>query len=225
VELARQGAHVAIVDLHALDDPGTVRGAVERLGRRCLLIDADVAGTAAAGRVVGEVVSGLGRLDILVCNAGITADAVTWKMAEEEWDRVIEVNLKGAFNYCRAAAQVFRNQKSGKIVNIASINGMRGKFGQGNYAASKGGLIAYSKSLARELGRSNVNVNVVAPGMVRTDMAGRLPAGLLEQAVGETLLGRIAEPEDVAHVVAFLCSERARHITGEVIKVDGGQYL
>jgi len=160
-----------------------------------------------------------------VCNAGINRDGVIWKMSEDKWDEVIDVNLKGCFNYCRAAAQVFRERKSGKIVIIASVNGLRGKFGQTNYCASKGGEIALAKALARELGRYDVNVNVVAPGMVRTDMTRDLPREVVERAIDESVLGRIADPEDCANVVAFLCSDRARHITGEVIKVDGGQYI
>ena len=146
-------------------------------------------------------------------------------MTEEQWDTVINVNLKGYFNYNKAAALVFKDQKSGKIVNISSINGMRGKFAQTNYAASKGGEIAMSKSLARELGKFNVNVNVVAPGMVMTEMAEGIPPEFLTKAMDETALGRFATSEECADLVAFLCSDRARHITGEVIKIDGGQYM
>ena len=146
-------------------------------------------------------------------------------MSEEQWDTVIDVNLKGCFNYNRAVARLFQEQKHGKIVNLASINGLRGKFGQANYAASKGGIVAMSKTLARELGKFNVNVNVVAPGMVRTEMAQSLPAEVLEKALDETALGRLATPEDCADLVVFLCSDRARHITGTVLQVDGGQYL
>jgi len=178
-----------------------------------------------AERMVAQVREAFGRLDILVCNAGITWDGVIWKMSEEQWDRVIAVNLKGYFNYNRAAAMVFKEQKRGKIVNISSINGLRGKFAQCNYAASKGGEIALSKSLAKELGKFNVNVNVVAPGMVLTEMMEAIPAEFKATAMAETVLGRFATPDDVAHLVAFLCSERARHITGEVIKIDGGQYI
>jgi 3-oxoacyl-[acyl-carrier protein] reductase len=146
-------------------------------------------------------------------------------MSEEQWDSVIAVNLKGYFNYNKAAAIVFKDQKYGKIVNISSINGIRGKMGQCNYAASKGGEIALSKSLAKELGKFNVNVNVVAPGMVLTEMAERIPPEFTATAMAETVLGRFATPEDVAHLVAFLCSDLSRHITGEVIKIDGGQYI
>jgi 3-oxoacyl-[acyl-carrier protein] reductase len=146
-------------------------------------------------------------------------------MSEEQWDTVINVNLKGYFNYNKAAAAVFKDQKSGKIVNISSINGLRGKFAQSNYAASKGGEIAMSKSLAKELGKFNVNVNVVAPGMVMTDMAYSIPQEFLAAAMDETVVGRFATPEECANVVAFLCSDKSRHVTGEVIKVDGGQYM
>jgi 3-oxoacyl-[acyl-carrier protein] reductase len=167
----------------------------------------------------------LGRLDILVCNAGITRDAVVWKMPEEAWDEVLDVNLKGCVAFCRAAAPTFRSQAHGRIVTLASINGLRGKVGQANYAASKAGVVALTKTLARELGPSGVTVNCVAPGLVATEMAAALPAEVTEQARKETALGRIAQPADVAQVVVFLCSEPARHVTGEVIKVDGGQYI
>ena len=138
---------------------------------------------------------------------------------------MIAVNLKGVFNYNQAAARVFRARKDGKIVNLSSINGLRGKFGQSNYAASKGGVIALSKTLARELGKFNVNVNVIAPGMVATGMSRALPPEVVEAARAETVLGRLATPEDCADLAVFLCSEHARHITGEVIQIDGGQYL
>jgi 3-oxoacyl-[acyl-carrier protein] reductase len=214
--LTREGCRVAIVDRHA-------PAAAAAPGARHY--EADVADFAAAERVIGAVRRDLGGLDVLVCNAGITDDAVAWKMTEAQWDRVIAVNLKGCFNYCRVAAAVFKEQKRGRIVNIASINGLRGKFAQGNYAASKGGMIAFSKSLARELGRYGVGVNVVAPGMVLTDMARAVPQEFIDAATAETLLGRLGSPEDCADLVAFLCSERARHITGEVVQIDGGQYL
>jgi 3-oxoacyl-[acyl-carrier protein] reductase len=223
--LAREGCDVALnYRRHAEEAKEVVRG-IEAAGRRGLAVQADVASFADADRMVKTVVETFGRLDILVCNAGITWDGVIWKMTEEQWDRVISVNLKGYFNYNRAAAGVFKDQKGGKIVNISSINGLRGKFAQSNYAASKGGEIAMSKSLARELGKFNVNVNVVAPGMVMTEMARSIPPEFLNKAVDETQLGRIAAPEEVADLVLFLCSDRSRHITGEVIKIDGGQYI
>ena len=223
--LAREGCNVAInYRRHDREAKEVVRG-IEALGRRGLAVQADVASFADAERMTAQVIETFGGLDILVCNAGINWDGVIWKMTEEQWDRVINVNLKGYFNYNRAAARVFKDRKGGRIVNISSINGLRGKFGQTNYAASKGGEIAMSKTLARELGKFNVTVNVVAPGMVMTEMARNIPPEFLHKAVDETALGRIASPEDVADVVVFLCSDRARHVTGEVIKVDGGQYI
>ena len=195
------------------------------MGCKGLAIKADVASYNDAQNMVDTVVKEFGGLDIMVCNAGINWDGVIWKMSEEQWDTVINVNLKGYFNYNKAAASIFKNQKSGKIVNISSINGLRGKFGQVNSSASKGGEIAMSKSLARELGKFNVNVNVIAPGMVMTEMARKIPPEFLNKAVDETVLGRIAAPEECADVVVFLCSDRSRHVTGEVIQVDGGQYI
>lgn len=223
--LAREGVDVAVnYRRHDAEAKGVV-AEIEELGRRGLAVKADVSSFADAEAMVQQVKDEFGRLDILVCNAGITWDGVIWKMSEEQWDAVIGVNLKGYFNYNRAAARVFKDQKSGKIVNIASINGLRGKFAQTNYAASKGGEIALSKSLAKELGKFNVNVNVVAPGMVLTEMMEKIPAEFKNTAMAETVLGRFADPVDVADLVAFLCSDRSRHITGEVIKIDGGQYI
>jgi 3-oxoacyl-[acyl-carrier protein] reductase len=225
VGLAREGANVALnFRKHDAEARGVVKD-VEKLGRKGLAIKADVASFKDAQNMVQTVLKEWGCLHILVCNAGINWDGVIWKMTEEQWDTVITTNLKGYFNYNRAAAPIFKDQKWGKIVNISSINGIRGKFAQVNYSASKGGEIAMTKALAKEMGKFNVNCNCVAPGMVMTDMAEKLPPDIIERAVNETVLGRIASSEDVANVVVFLCTDKARHITGEVIKVDGGQYI
>lgn len=225
LELARCGADIAFV--HREDAAMALATArkVGGLGRRCVVFDSQVADSRAAARCVTEAAGKLGGLDILVNNAGITADAVLWKMTDEQWDRVLAVNLKGCFNHIRAVAPIFRERKRGRIVNISSINGLRGKFGQSNYCASKAGLIGLTKAAARELGAFGVNVNCVAPGMVETEMTARLAADIRRKAVGETLLGRLGKPEDVAHLVAFLCGRRSGHITGQVIQVDGGQHL
>ena len=225
IELGREGANVAVNYRRHDTEAKQVVAEIEKLGAKGLAVKADVSSYNDAIKMVQQVQEAFGRLDILVCNAGITWDGVIWKMSEEQWDTVIGVNLKGYFNYNKAAAMVFKDQKYGKIVNVSSINGLRGKFAQSNYAASKGGEIALSKSLARDLGAFNVNVNVVAPGMVLTDMMDNLAPEFKNKALAETVIGRFATPEDCAHLVAFLCSDLSRHITGEVIKIDGGQYI
>jgi len=186
---------------------------------------ADVRNFEEVGRCVHEILKVEEHVDILVNNAGIFRDAPVWKMTEENWDDVLDTNLKGAFNLIHHLSPHFRERQSGKIVNVASINGMRGKFGQGNYAAAKAGLIGLTKTMARELARSNVNVNAVAPGLIATPLIDKMPEDALAASKSEILLGRIGEPSDVAHVIGFLCSDLARHITGEVIRVDGGQYI
>lgn len=223
--LAKEGVNVAINYRRHATEANEVVKKIEAMERKGLAIQADVASSKDAENMVSTVLKEFGSLDILVCNAGINRDNVIWKMTEEEWDAVITTNLKGYFNYLRAVAPIFREQKSGKIVNITSINGLRGKFGQANYSASKGGIIALTKTLAKELGKYNVNVNAVAPGMTETEMAQNIPKEFLQKAIDETVLGRLAKPEDIANVVVFLCTEKARHITGEIIKVDGGQYI
>jgi 3-oxoacyl-[acyl-carrier protein] reductase len=225
IDLAREGCNVAINYRRHDTEANEVVEEINTMGRKGLAVKADVSSYDDAQNMVGAVIKEFGQLDIMVCNAGINWDGVIWKMTEQQWDQVITVNLKGYFNYNKAAAQIFKDQKSGKIVNISSINGLRGKFAQTNYSASKGGEIAMSKALAKELGKFNVNVNVVAPGMVMTEMARNIPAEFLNLAIDETVLGRIADADDVAHTVSFLCSDKARHITGEVIKIDGGQYI
>ena len=164
-------------------------------------------------------------LNLLVNNAGITRDRTIAKMSDEEWQSVININLNGAFYLIRALAPRMRLLQHGRIVNIASINGIRGKFGQGNYAAAKAGLIGLTKTAARELGSRGITVNAVAPGMVMTEMTSKLPEGYLQKALDETVLKVLAEPEDIANTVLFLLSDAARMISGEVIKVDGGQYI
>ncbi len=223
--LANEGCNVALVDSAGGPRLEDVAADVRRAGGRAWLGTADVRDFAAAEAAVAATVAELGSVDLLVCAAGITRDAVSWKMAEAQWDEVVDVNLKGCFTFARAVTPVMRARTHGRIVAITSINGMRGKVGQANYAASKAGLIGLTKSLARELGRFGITVNAIAPGMVATPLTRDLPAEVMEAALRETVLGRVAQPEEVADAVVFLCSERARHITGEVVKVDGGQYV
>lgn len=211
-KLEDEGCDVAVVDL-------------ADAGRDGLTIEADVRDFEAAADAVAATVEAFGGLDILVCCAGISRDAVSWKMTKEQWGEVIEVNLTGTFNYNRAAAERFRRGSWGRIVNVASINGLRGKLGLANYSASKGGVIALTRTMAAELGRYGVTANSIAPGMVRTPLTRDLPADVLADAERETVTGRLGEPADCADLVAFLCSERAGHLTGEVIRIDGGQCI
>lgn len=224
--LASGGASgVVIVDLAGEDLLTEASRLIRDAGARVVSYHASVADFGKAERIVAETRVRLGGVNILINAAGTTEDAPVWKMTETQWERVLNVNLKGTFNYIRAVAPIFRAQGGGKIVNVASIEALRGRFGISNYAASKAGVIALTRSAAADLGRASVNVNAVAPGFIRTPMIERLPAEVLEEAERETVTGRIGEPEEVASVVAFLCSEGARHITGEVIRVDGGQML
>lgn len=192
---------------------------------RIAYVETDIARDEAVRAAVDRVVHDRGRIDILVHAAGLTRDAVCWKLRPADWDAVVAVNLRGAFLLLRHVLPVMRRGAGGRIVLIGSINGSRGKFGQTAYAASKAGLIGLAKSAARETARFGILINVVEPGMVRSPMTESLPREAVEQAVAESLVGRLGEPGDVAAAVAFLCGEGARHITGQVLRVDGGQYL
>lgn len=213
--LAQHGASVVGFDIMPGADLAAVASA------RAL----DVTDSAAVNRAVSELSSDGLAPDILVNNAGITRDNVLWKLSDEDWASVLHVNLDGAFYLTRAVAPLMRERRRGSIVNITSINGQRGKFGQSNYSASKAGLIGLTKTAARELGRFGIRVNAVAPGMIDSEMTGNVPADARQRAIDETLLGHIGQSDDVAACVLFLASRAAGHITGQVIRVDGGQYL
>ncbi|TRZ75089.1 MAG: SDR family oxidoreductase [Bacteroidetes bacterium] len=225
VKLAECGANVALNYRKHKEEAEAVLSKIVQAGRKGLLIQADISNFADAAKMVETVRKEFGKVDILINNAGVNWDGVIWKMTEEQWDKVLDVNLKGYFNYIRAVAPLFRQQESGKIINITSINGIRGKFGQSNYSASKAGIIGLTKSVAKELGKYGVNVIAVAPGLIETEMMKNAEESVRMAALEEIVLKRIGQPDDVANVVSFLCTDLARHITGEVIKVDGGQYI
>ncbi|UCE20271.1 MAG: SDR family oxidoreductase [Gemmatimonadota bacterium] len=225
LDLGANGANVALSYRKHPDEAEAAAEKIRAMGRKATAVQADVAKFSDAETMVNTALKEFGRIDILVNNAGINWDGVIWKMTEEQWDTVLNTNLKGYFNFIRLVAPLFREQKSGKIVNLTSINGLRGKFGQSNYSASKAGIIGLTKTVAKELGKSGVNVNAVAPGLILTDMMAQMPEEAKQTSLDETVLKRLGTPGDVATVVTFLCSEKARHITGEVIKVDGGQYI
>ena len=228
--LADAGCDVAFSHVGDAEDAQRVVAQVEARGRRAWAEESDVSDAAATESFFAAVEAALGPIRVVVCNAGITRDGVVWKMTDAAWDAVIAVNLTGCFNWVRAAGQRFRARKGsegagGRVVTITSINGLRGKFGQLNYSASKGGIVAMTKTAARELGGLGVTANTVAPGMVMTEMARNLPESILAKARAETVLGRLTDPEDIAAAVAFLCSEQARQITGQCLQVDAGQYI
>ena len=227
LELAREGANVCVLYRKHEDEAKQVVDEIKAMGRKAIHLACEIASFKDAERVVKDTLAAFGRIDILVNNAGMNWDGVCWKMTEEQWDRVIEVNLKGYFNFVRQVAPLFKDQKYGKIINITSINGIRGKFGQSNYSAAKAGIIGYTKALAKELGPFGVNVVAIAPGLIETAMMSQNESRdkIIDMAMNEMALKRIGLPEDVATVIAFFASDKARHITGEVVKVDGGQYI
>jgi len=226
-ELAREGANVCLTYRKHEEEAQKYAEEIRGLGRKAVAVKCDIASFKDATATVQAAIEAFGSLQILVNNAGMNWDGVSWKMTEEQWDRVIEVNLKGYFNFIRHTAPIFKERKYGKIINITSINGLRGKFGQMNYSASKAGIVGLTKSLSKELGAFGVNVNAVAPGLIETAMLRESEARdkIIDMAMAEIVLKRVGQPEDLAYVVSFLASDKARHITGEVIKVDGGQYI
>ena len=225
LRLAAEGADLAICARNA-GAAGEVAAAIEALGRRCLVRQADVADAEQAAELVAATIAELGRLDVLVNNAGVTRDNLLMRMKEEDWDEVLAINLKGAFNCVRAAVRPMLKARGGRIVNITSVVGLLGNAGQANYAASKAGLIGLTKSLARELASRGITANAVAPGLVpETGMTAGLTQQQQQQMIATVPLGRAGTPEDVAHAVAFLASDQAAYITGQVLSVDGGMAM
>lgn len=219
--LATAGADVAIFDR---DETGAEEtGAlIEKIGRSGASFSVNVTNLAEVEAGVKKVVDLWGRVDIAVNNAGITRDALLIRMSEDDWDQVLAVNLKGAFNLTRSVIRGMLKQRSGSVVNIASIIGLMGNAGQANYAASKGGLIALTKALAKETASRGIRVNAVAPGFIASEMTDRLPEKIREDMINAIPLGRMGTPEDVAAAVVFLASPAASYITGQVLVVDGG---
>lgn len=222
MELARRGAKVVVNYNSSEAAASEVVDAITEQGGEAVAVQADVRDPDQAKQLVKAAIDTFNRIDILVNNAGTTRDQLLMLMSEDDWDIVLETNLKGVFNCCKAAARPMMRQRSGRIVNISSVSGIVGQGGQTNYAASKAGMIGFTKSLAKELGDRNITVNAVAPGFVLTDLTADLSEDLKEQGIEATPLGRMGEPEEIAYAVAFLASDRASFITGEVLTVDGG---
>ncbi len=222
LKLSGMGAKVALNYLSRKDEADSVMASITRQGGEAMLAPADVRDSSSVKDMVRQITDKWGKIDILVNNAGITADGLLLRMSEEAWDNVINTNLRGAYLCTKAALRSMTSQGWGRIINIASIAGLTGNVGQSNYAASKGGLIAFTKSLARELGPRNITVNAVAPGFITTAMTDQLPVELKESILSRVALGRFGTPEDVAGLVAFLVSRQSDYITGQVINIDGG---
>ena len=221
---ARMGADVACVS-RTEENSAKAAAEVEALGRRAWAVAVDVSDTAAVDTAVGKILDEAGRVDILVNNAGVTRDNLLMRMSEEEWDTVINTNLKGAFNFTKALTRPFIKQRSGRIINIASVIGLIGNAGQCNYAASKAALIGFTKSVAKELAPRGITANAIAPGFIETDMTAALDDKVREGIIGNVPLGRLGSPDDIAHTAVFLALEASGYITGQVHAVDGGMVM
>ena len=224
LKLANSGADVVVVDMNLDKAQETAREA-ERLGRRALALRANIANLQEAEAMADEAVAKLGAVHIMVNNAGITRDALILRMKEEDWDAVINVNLKGVFNCTKAVVKHMSKQRYGRIVNIASIVGEMGNAGQANYSASKAGVIALTKTVAREFATRNITCNAVAPGFIDTAMTQALSEKVKEELAKQIPMGRLGTPEDVAEGVLFLVSETTGYITGQVLNINGGMYM
>jgi len=222
--LARNGAHIAVSDINLEKAEETARE-IEAIGQKAMALKVNVASLEEVEKMVGSVLERLGRIDILVNNAGIARDRLILRMTEEEWDAVLNVNLKGTFNCTKVVVRHMAKQKSGKIVSIASVVGEMGNAGQGNYAASKAGVIGFTKSIAREFAQRGINVNAVAPGYIETPMTDAIPEAAKEEWKKWIPMQRLGRPEDVAEAVFFLVSEASSYITGQVLNVNGGIYM
>jgi 3-oxoacyl-[acyl-carrier protein] reductase len=221
---AREGADLALLDRDA-EALEKTRLEAEALGRRAIAFAVDVSSTAATQEAVNKIIDSLGKIDILVNNAGITRDNFLLRMSEAEWDAVIAVNLKGAFNMTRAVTKSMLKKRAGRIINIASVIGLVGNAGQANYAASKAGVIGFTKSVAKELASRGITANAIAPGFIETRMTGVLSEEVKQKILSGIPLGRYGSPADVAHAALFLASGSAGYITGQTIVVDGGMVM
>lgn len=225
LELAEQGAQVIINYNGSLESAEKVKSEIEAKGGKAEVVQCNVADFEQCSDFISRVIKDFGKIDILVNNAGITRDGLLMKMSEKDFDDVIAINLKGTFHTMRAAARQMIRQRSGRIINMSSVVGICGNAGQVNYAASKAGVIGMTKSAAKELASRGVTVNAVAPGFIETEMTAALSDRVKEEAVGQIPMGRFGKPEDIAKIVAFLASEEAGYITGQVIQADGGMAI
>ena len=225
LRLAEEGARVAINYAGNVKAAEEVKAAIEAAGGTAMLCRADIADSAAVEAMVDSVVKAFGAIDILVNNAGITRDTLLMRMKNEDFEKVLDTNLKGVFYCTKAVSKLMMKKRAGRIVNMSSVVGLVGNAGQTNYAAAKAGVIGFSKSAAKELASRGITVNVVAPGFIGTDMTAGLSEAVKEKALADIPLGKMGEPKDVANAVLFLASDQASYITGQVVNVDGGMVM
>jgi 3-oxoacyl-[acyl-carrier protein] reductase len=222
LEFAKEGANVVVNDIM---DGTPVAEEIKQMGRDAVFLKANIANMQEAEQLADKAVEKFGRIDIWINNAGITRDALIHKMTEENWNDVINVNLKGTFNCCKAAAKYMMEQKFGRIISVSSVVGQRGNIGQANYSASKAGIIGLTKTLALEFARyGDITVNAVAPGFVNTEMMRTIPEKVMQRIVDSIPFHRLAEPDEVSHLIVYLASDRAKYITGQIIGINGGYY-
>lgn len=220
--LAQRGACVVVADLQMEKADATAREIAANTGQRAIAVHLDVADSKSAKAMVDHTIAEFGHVDILVNNAGTTRDNLIIRMTEADWDLILNINLKGAFNCSKAVIRPMMKQRFGRIINISSVSGLAGQAGQTNYSSSKAGLIGFTKALAKEVGSRNITVNAVAPGFIETVLTADLPQELKDMSLQMTPLGRYGQPEDIAKAIAFLASDDASFITGQVLSVDGG---
>ncbi|KAB2337470.1 3-oxoacyl-[acyl-carrier-protein] reductase [Cytobacillus depressus] len=225
LELARQGADIAVNYSGSEERANQVVAEIKEMGRNAIAIKCDVSNSESVANMVKETVDSFGKLDILVNNAGITRDNLLMRMKEDEWDDVMNINLKGVFLCTKAVTRQMMKQRNGRIINISSIVGVSGNPGQANYVAAKAGVIGLTKTSAKELSTRGITVNAVAPGFITTDMTEKLPEDVKEQMLKQIPLARFGEPADIANVVVFLASEDSRYMTGQTLHVDGGMVM
>ncbi|MGH4140515.1 3-oxoacyl-[acyl-carrier-protein] reductase [Clostridium sp.] len=225
IKLAKLGANIVVNYRNSVDAVQEVVKEIEAFGVKALAVQADISSYSDVEFMMKKCIEEFGSLDILVNNAGITKDGLLMRMKEEDFDSVIDINLKGAFNCTRHVSSIMLKQRSGRIINISSVSGLTGNAGQVNYCAAKAGVIGMTKAVAREFGGRGVTCNAVAPGYIQTDMTVALPAKVVDVIMSTIPLKRLGMPEDVANAVAFLASEEAAYITGQVINVDGGMVM
>ena len=223
--LAAEGADVVVNYAGSEAAAKAVAAEIEAMGRKALVLQADISSNESATAMVDAAVKEFGRIDILVNNAGITRDGLLMRMKEEDWDAVLTTNLKGVFNYTKAAVKYMMKQKAGRIVSISSVVGLMGNAGQANYAAAKAGVLGFTKAVAKEVAARGITVNAIAPGFIQTDMTAVLSEKVVEGMLNTIPLHKLGDPEDIAKAVVFLVSDDAKYITGQTLHVDGGMVM